>query len=456
MVSQTEILSGQALQALLGPEFKGAMFQAATRLKVKLELSEDNLQQDVASADNIRKFVACIKGMLPYVQSIDIVCKGNYCYQEALACQRFERWLGMYFSPETTLRVYRSKMILPSNLVPAVSVAITNIGHIWKNDNEATLEYIHRLAPMLQTLAITYKTVNRTEKLFIDSNNELVVYPKLQSLTFTTWEQEKIRYRPVVENLVPFPKLKKLHINMEYPFGDDLLFRGNCETLEQLHIELDIQTIVMLKKYNVFTGNKFKRLLNISAECNTHRVGGDPFASFVFTNFVAGMSSANQALSFDDGSAMKYSVSNLTMCSDLARIMSLNLKNANLTLSQVIVLLHKMTLLTELKCEFAGLGSEYDRIPLEDRPNRARLSCVNGSKHFKHMTLLGYLVDMRNVAECAILLALACPKLANFSILESLKLEFNSEITRALEVEPYSLYADSVQHLLFKHVESEQ
>ncbi|KAJ2041769.1 hypothetical protein H4S03_000133, partial [Coemansia sp. S3946] len=116
-----------------------------------------------------------------------------------------------------------------------------------------------------------------------------------------------IRYRPVVENLVPFPKLKKLHINMEYPFGDDLLFRGNCETLEQLHIELDIQTIVMLKKYNVFTGNKFKRLLNISAECNTHRVGGDPFASFVFTNFVAGMSSANQALSFDDGSAMKYS-----------------------------------------------------------------------------------------------------------------------------------------------------
>ncbi|KAJ1908652.1 hypothetical protein LPJ71_003845, partial [Coemansia sp. S17] len=116
MVSQTEILSGQALQALLGPEFKGAMFQAATRLKVKLELSEDNLQQDVASADNIRKFVACIKGMLPYVQSIDIVCKGNYCYQEALACQRFERWLGMYFSPETTLRVYRSKMILPSNL----------------------------------------------------------------------------------------------------------------------------------------------------------------------------------------------------------------------------------------------------------------------------------------------------------------------------------------------------
>ncbi|KAJ2797717.1 hypothetical protein H4S07_005876, partial [Coemansia furcata] len=181
---------------------------------------------------------------------------------------------------------------------------ITNIDHVWTNDNDATLEYIHRLAPTLQSLSITYKSVTRTEKLFIDNNDELVVYPKLQSLTFMTWAQEKIAYRPVVDLLVPFPKLKKLRINMEYPFGDDVLFRGNSETLEKLHIELDILTIVMLKRYNVFTGNKFKRLHNISAEFNTNRIGGDSFASFVFTNFVAGMSSANQALSFDDGSAM--------------------------------------------------------------------------------------------------------------------------------------------------------
>ncbi|KAJ2347504.1 hypothetical protein GGH91_001790, partial [Coemansia sp. RSA 2671] len=326
-------MSGQALEALQSPEFNGAMFQAATQLKVKLNFPDNNVLETV-NMDNIRRFVARIKEMLPYVQNVDIVCKGNYRHQEAQLCQKLERWLGMYFSPETTLRVFRSKMVLPFTMSPSVSVSITKIDHVWTHDNQATLTFIHRLAPTLQTIEITYKTVSRSERLFLDANDQLVVYPSLQSLVFSSWEQGKITYRPVVEHVVPFPKLRKLRINMEYPFGDDLLFRGNSETLELLHIELDIQTIVMMKKYSIFAGNKFKRLHNISAECKTHRIGGDPFASFVFTNFVAGMSSANQALSLDDGSAMKYSVSNLTMCSDLARIMSLNLKNANLTFSQ--------------------------------------------------------------------------------------------------------------------------
>ncbi|KAJ2745570.1 hypothetical protein GGI20_002057 [Coemansia sp. BCRC 34301] len=438
------------------------MFQAATRLVAKLSLtehSEPNVAPAKGSADNVRRFVARIKEMMSCVTQVDIACKGNYCHHEALACQRLERWLSMYFSPETTLRVYRSKMLLPSTLAPAVTIAITDIHHVWTNNNEATVEFIHRLAPSLQKLSITYKSVNRTEQLFMDPNNALIMFPRLKTLEFTTWEQAKIRLRPTVAQVVPFPALSRLRINMEYPFGDDVLFRGNCETLEHLHIELDIQTIMMLKKYNVFTGrgkNKFKRLRYISADCNTNRTGGDPLASYMFTNFVAGMSSANQALSFDDGSAMKHSVRNLAMCSDLARILSLNLKNANLTFSQVIVLLHKMTLLTELKCEFAGLGADYDRMPIADRPLYAQMSCVNGSKHFKHMTLLGYLVDMRNVAECAILLALACPKLSNFYIMDSLKLEFNNEFTMALKSEPYSQYAGRVQHLLFKNMECEK
>ncbi|KAJ2491317.1 hypothetical protein IWW37_002399 [Coemansia sp. RSA 2050] len=455
VVSQADIVSGQALQTLQSPGFKGAMFQAATQLKVKLNFFDDNAQE-IVNMDNIRRFVACIKEMLPYVQNVDIICKGNYRHQEAQLCQKLERWLGVYFSPEVTLGIFKSKMILPFTMAPPISVSITKIDHIWTNDSGATLAFIHRLAPTLQTIEITYKTMSRTERLFLDSNDKLVMYPSLQSLVLSSWVQEKITYRPVFEHLVPFPKLKKLRINMEYPFGDDLLFRGNSETLELLHIELDIQTIVMMKKYSIFTGNKFKRLHNISAECNTHRIGGDPFVSFVFTNFVAGMSSANQALSLDDGSAMKYSVSNLTMCSDLAGIMSLNLKNANLTFSQIIILLHKMKLLTGLKCEFAGLGSEYENIPPADRPKRARASCANSGKHFKHMTLLGYLVDMCNVAECAILLALACPKLSSFYMQESLKQEFNNKITIALQSEPYSQYADSAQHLLFKHIEGEQ
>ncbi|KAJ2893333.1 hypothetical protein IWW38_002894 [Coemansia aciculifera] len=469
-VSQADITSGLAINALGGPEFKNAVFHAATRLVVKLALLTDQTTPPIEGTplDNVRQFVTRIRKMMPYVTSIDIQCVGNFFYDEAVVCQQLERWLAMYFSPETALRVFRSKFVLPRPAAPQVSVAVTSIEHIWKNDNETTLALLHRLAPALQTLAITYKTVSRTELLFTDSNSELVAFPRLQTLSFNTWQQQKIRHRPTIDpTIVPFPALTRLHISMEYPFGDDLLFRGNNETLEQLRIELDMQTIAMLKKYKVFADSRFKRLRSISAECNTHRVGGNPLASYVFTNFVAGMTSASagQSLSFDDGSAMKYSVRNLTRCSsDLARVRVLNLKNANLTFSQITVLLRKMTMLTELKCEFAGLGPDYDRMPVADRPERARSSCVTsgnggggggavGGRHFKHLTLLGYLANMQNVAECAILLALACPKLTNFSIMDTLKPEFNKELRLAIKAEPYNAVAKEVEHLLFKDID---
>ncbi|KAJ2741355.1 hypothetical protein GGI20_005250, partial [Coemansia sp. BCRC 34301] len=45
-----------------------------------------------------------------------------------------------------------------------------------------------------------------------------------------------------------------------YPFGDDVLFRGNAATLERLALILDAKAVTMLREHKVFTPTSHPRL----------------------------------------------------------------------------------------------------------------------------------------------------------------------------------------------------
>ncbi|KAJ2015410.1 hypothetical protein GGI14_004296, partial [Coemansia sp. S680] len=70
--------------------------------------------------------------------------------------------------------------------------------------------------------------------LFYDTDSNVVVYPNLIDLELCTHHPILPDYKVSIENIVPFPSLKKLVIPNGYPFSDDVLFRGNSDTLEQL------------------------------------------------------------------------------------------------------------------------------------------------------------------------------------------------------------------------------
>ncbi|KAJ1783867.1 hypothetical protein LPJ59_006477, partial [Coemansia sp. RSA 2399] len=48
-----------------------------------------------------------------------------------------------------------------------------------------------------------------------------------------------------------------------YVFADDTMFRGNSDRLEHLDMELDAETVDMLRKYKVFSKGKFPRLRSV-------------------------------------------------------------------------------------------------------------------------------------------------------------------------------------------------
>ncbi|KAJ2886428.1 hypothetical protein IWW38_005228, partial [Coemansia aciculifera] len=87
-----------------------------------------------------------------------------------------------------------------------------------------------------------------------NKNMQWVNYPRLQTLKISTPKRSTAALRNAVsgERVVPFPCLRHLGIHRAYPFGDDVLFRGNAKTLESLRIEPNAQLVRILKTHSVF------------------------------------------------------------------------------------------------------------------------------------------------------------------------------------------------------------
>ncbi|KAJ2108743.1 hypothetical protein GGI16_001008 [Coemansia sp. S142-1] len=65
---------------------------------------------------------------------------------------------------------------------------------------------------------------------------------------------------PVFPGATPFPKLRRLCIDCDYPFGDDTFFRGNAATLEYLDIQLYPTTVGIFRKHAVITSTSHPKL----------------------------------------------------------------------------------------------------------------------------------------------------------------------------------------------------
>ncbi|KAJ2033512.1 hypothetical protein H4S03_005607 [Coemansia sp. S3946] len=123
-----------------------------------------------------------------------------------------------------------------------------------KDGYEKVLRVVRQNASTLKTLTIKFKHVINVSGLIRDEDGGFVNYPRLQRLELGQtralrqkykhgkilpwWTRRNRTQRPVFPDVVPFPELQCLCIEMEYPFGDDTLFRGNAGTLAYLDIVL--------------------------------------------------------------------------------------------------------------------------------------------------------------------------------------------------------------------------
>ncbi|KAJ2557853.1 hypothetical protein EV175_001097 [Coemansia sp. RSA 1933] len=122
---------------------------------------------------------------------------------------------------------------------------------------------MHMNANTLQKLIVGGAKDNDFSQLLIDSNGQNVVYPKLLILRMYLKNvvYVALENRPTFEStMVPFPRLERLTIEMVYPFGDDVVFRGNTETLKSIAIRTDEDALEMLINLKTLAQGRFLAL----------------------------------------------------------------------------------------------------------------------------------------------------------------------------------------------------
>ncbi|KAJ2461609.1 hypothetical protein GGF42_000081 [Coemansia sp. RSA 2424] len=353
------------------------------------------------TAANIAAFVRRLKEMVPAARDVVMTSTntGNLLQRGAKHMMDLARRLFDLAEKRTTIDYSRCEIAYYVDLAPISD--IVDIRCFIEDVADPILALVCRCAQTLQALDICGKSTSVKSGFIRDPDSgTFVEYPRLYTLAINTFATSAASPRPVFNGAVPFPNLRHLCIDDDYPFDDDVAFRGNSATLESLRLALQPATIAMLKKYSVFTPTNHPKL--------------HPFASFAsYTKFVLSIApdAAVRAISdlpnFGKGHPLA-----LSMLGKHASIQVLALPNVSLSLWSTISLIKSLPLLSDLytaATTFDGLGQGIAMAELPDyvrstyAPVGQRLRCW----HFGHNVE----IDYEGIATFMLLLALVCPSL---------------------------------------------
>ncbi|KAJ2800434.1 hypothetical protein H4S07_005180, partial [Coemansia furcata] len=232
--------------------------------KIRIVISDEMGNPDymnVTANNNVLEFSLLLQSLTPAVSSIDVKFEDGSSSMRKIEERVFGEFLKSLFanSQHTVLD------IMELNLGQATTIEcipqLTSLKLCCLSTTDVPIGLVHKCANTLQQLGVT---TCKPKELFYDAQGNVIVYPNVVDFELSAYP----RIRPVdiksIENIVPFPCLKKLVMQNRYPYSDDVLFRGNSDTLEQLTLPIDGDTVTMLTQYQVFEGrNKVLRLVNI-------------------------------------------------------------------------------------------------------------------------------------------------------------------------------------------------
>ncbi|KAJ2086322.1 hypothetical protein GGI16_006623 [Coemansia sp. S142-1] len=275
MLDQSRVFSGRALEVLSRAPFDNGGFQEARKLKFKFDKTdreiiewhnrsaqfhrqERQLEDESMVVFNISEFVKRVKQMAPKLYEIEIEYRmsGLEDYPkrgvfELLLVQLIQ--LG----PRLVLKHLQFNIAarLPVDIVSDLvhidieSSGIRHIAHLARQ-NAATL----------QTFIMKTQGYGLASELIKSVDGGYVCYPRLRVLKLSHPADIEQYKCPPLPGAMPFPNLQRVKIAGCYPFGDDVLFRGNAAKLESLVIETRLEDITMLIKSGVFTPTSHPKL----------------------------------------------------------------------------------------------------------------------------------------------------------------------------------------------------
>ncbi|KAJ2426813.1 hypothetical protein GGF41_001915 [Coemansia sp. RSA 2531] len=284
------IFTGDALKRLSSEPYSGCSFPLVRSLTLnfisRTSQEDFGVRTRVAKA-NVDAFLGLLLQMTPVASEIVLeggdlssnfstATKPQVAYLVAQLYQRYKRVVHhVHFSAEFT-----------GHQLNAIQ-DLVHFDYTANNDSEQAFQLARQSASTLQSLAITFDKVVTISGLFQGTDNSYIVYTSLRSLSLChtpalqslyengsihPWTSYGKKERlPMFADVTPFPGLVRLSLDIDYPFGDDILFRGSGATLEYASLQLYPMTRGIIYWYKLFTHSSHPKL-----QCIITRVAHDP------------------------------------------------------------------------------------------------------------------------------------------------------------------------------------
>ncbi|KAJ2073759.1 hypothetical protein GGH13_001787, partial [Coemansia sp. S155-1] len=196
------------------------------------------------SIPNTLEFAKLLKSMAPAATTVEVACR-EFSTQEVNTIDNFGpnskddilKALATVLYASTkraNLYMYKAGIEKLSTIDDIPPLSSINFGYSFSQPAHKVL--VRKSASTLQYLDIDISNANM---ILYGTDGEAVVYPNLQHLQLRWCAKHDTDPMVVTAETVLFPVLRTLQLGSQYPFNNDVLFRGNTATLEYLQITLD-------------------------------------------------------------------------------------------------------------------------------------------------------------------------------------------------------------------------
>ncbi|KAJ2822862.1 hypothetical protein FBU31_004464 [Coemansia sp. 'formosensis'] len=255
-----------------------------------------------------------------------------------------------------------------------------------------------------------------------------------------------------IEDVEPFPALSTLKVSGTYPFDDDLLFRGNGKTLQNLHVPFSALAKGVLGRFGVFKRSGITRMNQVRTDVVT----------MADKEFIA--ANADSTIETQVHSILKVSSSLVIMgdtdechmylaiyaAPNMTLLQHLEFATLVLDASHIFQVIAALPNLVSLTCKVSGCGPDIEAIPENVRPKNLFAKYYPLSNRFRNL----HITDVANAsaedtAHLAMLLAVVCPSFSAANVSPDLRRDFSREIAWCMLNAAYQPFANSLRGLIY-------
>ncbi|KAJ2432069.1 hypothetical protein GGF41_000220, partial [Coemansia sp. RSA 2531] len=286
-------------------------------------------------------------------------------------------------------------------------------------------------AGTLRVLSIRPATEAEWLALLYNDTETLAVFSSLASLAVKVTDMSYTTTWSAIENVKPFPILSKLSVGSGYPFSDDVLFRGNGATMQNLRLPLCAFSRNVLGRFGIFKRSGVNQMdvihigpVMVSDIAQLIERVDVPFGEQFCCIF--GVAKALKVKCEKTGALLCRAISTAPIT---ATLRFLELSNVTRDMVFVIMVISKFPSLVSITCHIRGLGASIESIPVRDRPSILCAMHYPLSVNFRKLRVpytANALADV--IARVAMLIAVLCPSLTYVDISPELRKDFSREI----------------------------